>query len=106
MNTPTTHTPGPWQTGALMTRVEVWPKGWKVPLTIADCHPEKGYCSSEEHERVANARLIAAAPELLEALRDLLAWSGIPDNGSKDAVLLRNQARSAIARATESEASK
>ena len=66
-------TPGPWETGCLMTRVEVNPPGWKVPLIIADCHPDKGYCPDNELERCANARLIAAAPEMREVLRLLIA---------------------------------
>lgn len=59
------HTTGPWQTGAIMTRVEVWPEGWRVGMCIADCHAK--HAPAEESERVANARLIAAAPDLLVA---------------------------------------
>lgn len=65
------HTPGPWNTGGVMTRVEVQPKGWRVPMCVADCHPA-GYPPESEAERVANARLIAAAPDLLEALESLV----------------------------------
>jgi hypothetical protein len=49
-----------------MTSVEVWPPGWRVPLCIADCHTHRAPAS--EAERVANARLIAAAPDLLDEL--------------------------------------
>lgn len=59
------HTAGPWNTGGVMTRVEVLPKGWNMPMCIADCHAK--HAPGSESERVANARLIAAAPDLLEA---------------------------------------
>jgi len=68
----TQHTPGPWltdrnnvHTGQIATVmhckngwVEIWTDKWA----------ETGL---EEDEQEANARLIAAAPELLEALQDL-----------------------------------
>jgi|SRR6185312_8733360 len=66
------HTPGPWQV--------VWLVG------DADEHPTE-VCTSDPNHRVAfmtsngrlaDARLIAAAPELLDALRDMLAgWNYI-----------------------------
>jgi len=52
---------------------------------------------------IANARLISAAPELLEALKDLLAWANIPDDGtgraSDQALCVARNARAAIAKA-------
>lgn len=65
------HTPGPWETSAVMTRVVVHRLGWNVPLFIADCD-SLSYAPESMGEKIANARLIAAAPELLEALRRLL----------------------------------
>ena len=59
-------TPGLWKTGSTMTNVEVCPEGWNVPLRVADCHAKLS--PKTEGERVANARLIAAAPDMLEAL--------------------------------------
>jgi hypothetical protein len=61
-----THTPGKWQTGALMSRVEVLPEGWNAPLCVADCGTK--HAPESEDERCANARLIAAAPAMLAAL--------------------------------------
>lgn len=98
------HTPGPWE--VLIT--EAW-KG--VPgltsvrtsekekyLTIAD---KIGPTHSYRHpENLANAQLIAAAPELLESLKDLLAWANIQDHHSQQAVNVRNAAGAAIAKAT------
>jgi hypothetical protein len=65
------HTQGPWETGSRMTRVEVLPKGWRMPMCIADCDCLIGPTS--EAEKVANARLIASAPELLMACKCALA---------------------------------
>jgi hypothetical protein len=60
------HTPGPWR--ATGRRVVKWSDGG-VGIGIADCSfaiPEV------TDECLANARLIAAAPDLLDALRTLL----------------------------------
>ena len=65
------HTPGPWETGALMTRVEVLLNGWNAPMCIADCHAKNA--PESEAERVANAKLIAAAPAMLAALEAIHA---------------------------------
>lgn len=78
MNTQTKHTPGPW-TFKLHD-------GWNS-LTYAiyqDKGKESGYCVAEKkwssinniqmEELKANARLIAAAPELLEACKDAIEF--------------------------------
>lgn len=83
------HTPGPWRFST---------------------HPHDGnymriHCSSDPHEGdnlrgycgEANARLIAAAPELLEALERLIASGDVRDAAEKGAI---TQARAAIAKAT------
>ena len=63
MNTPK-HTPGPWETyGDDKSDIRPATKAGKNRI-IAQC---PGY----KTERQANARLIAAAPELLEALQSL-----------------------------------
>ncbi len=102
------HTPGPWTTGGVVTRVEHWPKGWSDPICVADCHAKQA--PESKSERVANARLIAAAPELLQSLDDLqeMAVSAIGnrDNGSDfDRAMesldrVAKEARIAIAKAT------
>lgn len=95
------HTPGPWETGCLKTRVEVLPKGWNAPMCIADCHTH--YAPDSERERVANARLIAAAPDLLEALEYAIAGMELAQTfledktGGMDCYLAK--ARAAIAKA-------
>ena len=64
------HTPGPW-------RVEVWnyhvlyehvPTIVAAQDIVAEATSLCGMDSDREDERAANARLIAAAPEMLEAL--------------------------------------
>ena len=78
------HTQGPWGIGARMTRVEILPKGWNMPMCIVDC--DAAHAPKLEAEKVANARLIAAAPELLLACKCALAdLEGIlPTLGDED----------------------
>lgn len=98
------HTPGPWQVvpgvGDCLEIIHLREDGGFV--TIATLHPDVsqpgnkgGFASKDERVAtcVANARLIAAAPELLEALETILS--------SECAILneLREQAQSAIAKA-------
>ena len=67
MNTP--HTPGPWETALSFTADNriIWdvclPDGGDMIADLAEC--------GDEQTQEANARLIAAAPELLEALIEL-----------------------------------
>lgn len=93
----TQHTPGPWHVSkASPTRViESGPRG----NSIAKMGLNLGACSQEEAE--ANARLIAAAPDLLEALQGMLLGFSLtqnPDAYPSDAPC--NKARAAIAKAT------
>lgn len=46
-----------------------------------------------------NALLIAAAPEMLEALRELLRWSGSDDTIAGPEIAARSAARAAIRKA-------
>lgn len=90
------HTPGPW-------RIELGRYG--VPRAIRG--PESaefrniinwnGLSSPSRPESVANARLIAAAPDLLEALEMLADPMRTPTDG--DPSVLREFARAAIAKA-------
>ncbi len=84
-----THTPGPWHTVA--------------KVSIADSN-DYGICEAAtsnktQEERYANACLIAAAPELLEALKSMVGRFG----GTATVQLDRNalkEARDAIEKAT------
>ena len=59
------HTPGPWivESGAVYTADH-------IPIAAMDREPGNG---TQPVERDANARLIAAAPKLLEALEAIVA---------------------------------
>ena len=89
------HTPGPWETGCLMSKVQVNPPGWNQPMFIADCDVAWG--PATEDEKCANAQLIAAAPELLDALTDLVGGCGKEGDLFNGAAM--EKARSAIAKA-------
>lgn len=69
------HTPGPWEVGDLD------PAGQRIVrqqhLEICTCwHHSVG---SIEREMEANARLIAAAPDMLDALRPFAAYAALRD---------------------------
>lgn len=64
------HTPGPWA-------VPAWPN-MQPPVVAAGqtiCRTDTGACPVDSR---ANARLIAAAPELMEALKLMIEWFGGP----------------------------
>jgi len=70
------HTPGPWRISAESQSIVEQDNqaiGSKLGLLIATAHgyTDSGYFPDDD-EGVANARLIAAAPELLEALKIFL----------------------------------
>ena len=103
----TKHTPGPWSIGALVSfdgddneisSVEISGFGWRQ---FAKCIVKYGNEESEEGQ--ANAQLIAAAPDLLEALETLLnASHPIIHRGKAvcaDRIKAKRLARAAIAKA-------
>lgn len=96
------HTPGPW----IYVRRDEWshsvatqhgelPDGSPNYWTVASINKNR----EPEHE--ANARLIAAAPDLLEVLREFEAdaWDGCPLRRADDR--LCQKARAAIAKAVQ-----
>lgn len=102
------HTPGPWMRGHdesgrdFEVRASNGRKivAMRVDENRAKSISEWGQCKKENE---ANARLIAAAPELLEALREMLTCYG--DCGADAGGFKHLQrARAAIATATGSEA--
>lgn len=85
----TKHTPGPWEATGLSDKGTYYKvrgsnigEKWK----IADCPFNKEDVASQKAEAEANARLIAAAPELLVALRNIVVlqykqdYDGTPVN--------------------------
>jgi len=68
------HTPGPWKTpGHDIPNVHVYGSG-RFPAIVAYCPAlvNAGGAGTAPDERVANAKLIASAPDLLAALELLL----------------------------------
>ena len=63
-----THTPGPWDSIGL----QVWTAG----SVVAECNWISGQITDEE--AMANARLVAAAPEMYAVLKELI---NLPRNG-------------------------
>jgi hypothetical protein len=114
MSTATKHTPGPWKHGeTTMTRGRIYGDGLLVAtldppqLDVVDGEfPNQAAIQEEVAMKEADARLIAAAPEMLEALSDLVenfdGVIGVHDleRGSR----LRDTARAAIAKATGGDA--
>lgn len=56
------HTPGPWTAECLNADTDCW----QVPEPLVSCGSDGDYLNE------ANARLMAAAPELLEMLREIV----------------------------------
>ena len=106
MSDKTKHTPGPWRTkreGFSTVYVEARIDGGLIQ-EVAACGPTEAGLEQQE----ANARLIAAAPDLLEALQEMVAGDaeaieeaqalGVPF--SENTLAAFRQAHAAIARAT------
>jgi hypothetical protein len=119
--TEVSHTPGPWKVtestasdGAINLYAETdWPVNTPGQRSLASMtgsaytNPKKHYFNPETLEaNRANARLIAAAPDMLEALREILneaeAYADYLRSKALDEELERtiDQARAAIAKAT------
>lgn len=70
-----THTPGPWEVAPSHCSVLGNPDaaGFDDLCVVADCEPDDPCCVPADQQD-ANARLIAAAPDLLAALEDAKQW--------------------------------
>jgi hypothetical protein len=101
------HTPGPWRFGPnrdhpgqhFITSVK---HGWLLArvhgFNAGDVDGPKGYIPAHSEETDGNARLIAAAPDLLEALQMMIAQKGmVCDCGIAEEVF--DKARAAITKA-------
>lgn len=91
-------TPGPWHCGTFRETgnapgIDI---GAANNSNIALAHHDSS--DRESYETKANARLIAAAPDLLEALNDIVGGTLPDDTGRLKAI--REVARAAIAKAT------
>jgi len=65
------HTPGPWKVGESQTFAAVWGKG---------AYEHIASCGNLTPETEANARLIAAAPEMLALLKRVPGNGAAPDD--------------------------
>jgi hypothetical protein len=69
MKNETKFTPGPWEIARYQNHI-----GYSIWAKDAGCIAERWYPSEKENAPIAeNAHLIAAAPDLFEALKNLLA---------------------------------
>lgn len=95
----TNHTPEPWMQSGHVVRAD--------GEIVADCYAEGGHAD----RAICNARLIAAAPEMLRALLNLdrlrndgkCAADELGAIGGKDIAAFVLQYRAAIAKATKTE---
>jgi len=73
--TMTTHTPGPWHVDPAFPLSVMAPDGDEIPWLVANAMPDCGGTSAPgfSPEGEANARLIAAAPEMLDLLTKVAA---------------------------------
>jgi hypothetical protein len=115
MTTTTPHTPGPWAVNIcnengpsldsfyLSTAAQTW-DGNEEERIVCRFPTGTGQFSDTGRENLANARLIAAAPQMLEALRAALEAMGdtydARDAAGTEGEQLRDQIAEAIAAAT------
>lgn len=86
------HTPGPWEVKGYGSGI--FPSGGNHPIVCSMTTPS-GFISNHE----ANSKLIAAAPELLEALQNMI--NANPNDGRWDYQASCDAARRIIKKATE-----
>ena len=90
----TKYTPGPWTADSLNC---VWRGGPDINgVLVANCNNSKMPTAAHPEQATANARLIAAAPDLLAALQELVAEEDGDFHNSTEGF---NMARAAIAKA-------
>jgi len=101
-----THTPGPWTLTTVPTQVGICHKIGPFPDTRGNGKPMHAcvyvdgvYRAEHEPALLANARLIAAAPELLAALKRAASWIKSEAEGNDEMPLAFVIAESAIRKA-------
>lgn len=99
IKTPARHTPGPWEIGSINKRDKnLWWAAVFTPKSTGKFHTPRA-CEAlgvDREECEANARLIAAAPDMLEALQFIC--NGIGGGGdAPEAVLMKWKRRGADA---------
>jgi len=96
----TKHTPGPWKQ---MKRANATVSNADESRIVAACG---GYSSNMDdgkhlYENLANAKLIAAAPEMLETLYEIIGYIQRSERESMFAGNIRRKCEAAIKKATE-----
>jgi len=92
-------TPGPWRVQWVQLGDNDRRPGW---LTQADDPYGRiisGFANPATVEAAANARLIAAAPELYAALSEMLRWLAQPPSGPINVAHVKERAEAALAKA-------
>ena len=90
------HTPGPWVVDPANPNLVA--RDGDVYEYICEVSPSVFSNSTHSYDQeCANARLIAVAPELLEALKELMEYAGIIEERCD--TVATNKARAAIAKA-------
>lgn len=107
--THTTHTPGPWKAHKPAQSEGVPSDGWTIRFDGPSHHWHVATVYGQEKptgikydqgENAANARLIAAAPDLLDACKNIVAACELTEDAYYDAIdTAMNIARAAIAKA-------
>lgn len=100
------HTPGPWTVERLSSEYGSYRIGpaWKrhramlIPVAI-DKRVDRSHGAMEHGEHDANARVIAAAPDLLEAAKGLLACLADDERDATHGTQAHESLRAAIAKA-------
>lgn len=96
----TQHTPGPWARSNNVRQRDDAQRIYAGDVSIASVHYLPQKTTESFYQAHANARLIASAPDLLAALREIVDYFGpLPDVDNGLDQTLTN-ARAAIARAT------
>ena len=86
------HTPGPWEVDQIdQSTIQIKAAG----VIVAEVYSGSTFTRLSD-EQQANARLIAAAPELLSALQQAIAWM----DGERTAIDALTNARAIITKAT------
>ena len=89
------HTPGPWTTEPGNNHIKIWGElPYRGAKLIAEVRNENDIFSTSGQQEKANAHLIAAAPELLAILSNILVW----DDGNLPGDLM-DHAKRVIAKA-------
>ena len=92
------HTPGPWFTTRPTSYGTIYVEARLRGSTLQEVASVGPTETSDQQE--ANGRLIAAAPELLKALRELVALEADGKHASESSIEPWERARAAIAKAT------